>query len=594
MSQEQNRGEQGRYETGTKGGHDGGGAAGQPASKPPRPLAMIMEVFGLSRTVTIMAVLFVAIVVTAAIFFFVLSAPPTTITITSGPEGSGFHTNGLRYAAILARYGIQARVLTSHGSLENIERLLVPKKKERPSGGQSETEWADIGLVQSGVKHEGMEKLVSLGSVASQPLMVFYRGTPIEVLSELAGKRLAVGAPGSGTRALALTLLATNGIDTRPRDHKTTDHKTADHRTTDHRTPEQQDKKTTNYEGAPGEGTRPTATTDDKTMTDHGGTEPVARASNLAPGPSTLLDWEPRESYKALLAGKIDAAFLMGEDASGAMMRELLRAPDIHLFSFKQAAAYTRRFSELSVLDLPEGSIDLGKDIPPQTIHLIGPTVELAARPTLHPVLSDLMLEAAKEVHGRATLLQNRNQFPAAIEHDLPISADAARWYKSGRSFFYRYLPFWLASVVRRVVVVFVPAIVVMVPILRSLPRLYQWRIRSRLYPWYRALLAVEGELFREERRGTRDEGGEVQGSKFKVQSLRPEDRSPKSGEGVHSPQSTVHGAARERLLGRLDEIESGVNRIKIPASFADQFYGLREHIDFVRELVEERTSPKS
>jgi len=550
MNQEQSKGDQDR---------DAAGDAARPetgAPKAPRLLSMVMEVFGVSRGVTITVLLFVGIVVAAAIFFFIFSAPPTTMTITSGPEGSGFHTNAVRYAAILARYGIKARVLTSHGSLQNIERLLAPKGRGstpsdakamegRPSdakameaGQTGGDEWADVGMVQSGVKHEGMEKLVSLGSVASQPLMVFYHGAPIEVLSELAGKRLAVGAPGSGTRALALMLLETNGIHTRPQDHKTT---------------------------ADGLGEQ-------------------SQAPNGGPTNTTIvLEWEPRESYKALLAHKIDAAFLMGEDASGAMMRELLRTPDIHLFSFKQAAAYTRRFSDLSVLDLPEGSIDLGKDIPPVDIHLIGPTVELAARESLHPVLSDLLLEAAKEVHGRATVLQHKNQFPAPIEHDLRISPDAARWYKSGRSFFYRYLPFWLASIVRRVVVVFVPAIVVMIPILRSLPKLYQWRIRSRLYPWYRALLAVEGEFFRDEGRpsaakamegkGARDvgDGGKAQTSNFKLQT-----------------------SVRERLLGRLDEIERGVNRVKVPASFADQFYGLREHIDFVRELVEERTADRT
>jgi hypothetical protein len=237
--------------------------------------------------------------------------------------------------------------------------------------------------------------------------------------------------------------------------------------------------------------------------------------------------------------------FLMGEDASAAVLRELLRTPDIHLLSFKQSAAYTRRLSFLSMLELPQGSTDLGRNIPAQDIHLIGPTVELVARQKLHPALSDLLLEAAREVHGRASLLQRKGEFPAPLEHDIRLSAEALRFYKSGKSFFYRFLPFWLASLTSRIVVVFVPMIVVLIPVLRSIPVVYRWRIRSRIFRWYRALLAVEREYL-----------------------------------GDADP------AHRERLLKRLEDIENAVNRIKVPASFADLFYALRIHIGFVRDLV--------
>jgi hypothetical protein len=170
----------------------------------------------------------------------------------------------------------------------------------------------------------------------------------------------------------------------------------------------------------------------------------------------------------------------------------------------------------------------------------------------LHPALSDLLLAAAQEVHGGASLLQRRGEFPSPIEHDFPISPDASRFYKSGKSFLYRSLPFWLASIVRRVLLAFVPALVVLIPGLRILPALYRLRIRLRLYRWYRALLSLE--------RG--------------------------------SP-GTSGSEKRRELLAKLDHIENEVNRLKVPASFADQFYGLREHIQFVRgRLTADAESP--
>ena len=42
----------------------------------------------------------------------------------------------------------------------------------------------------------------------------------------------------------------------------------------------------------------------------------------------------------------------------------------------------------------------------------------------------------------------------------------------------------------------------------------------------------------------------------------------------------------RAELLQRLDDIEARVNRMSIPLAFADGLYGLRSHINFVRQRV--------
>ena len=230
-------------------------------------------------------------------------------------------------------------------------------------------------------------------------------------------------------------------------------------------------------------------------------------------------------------------------------MHTLLRAPGVRLFDFTQADGYTRRIGYLNKLELPKGSIDFGKDIPQADIHLIGPTVELIARADLHPALSDLLIEAAQEVHGNAGLFKRRGEFPAPIEHEFHISADALRYYKSGKSFIYRNLPFRVASLVNRVLVVFVPTVIVLFPVLRLIPALYRWRIRMRIYRWYRELLALERDMM-----------------------------------------SREASEEREALLGRIDQIEAEVNKMKVPASFADQFYVLRGHIIFVHEELKSGT----
>jgi hypothetical protein len=429
--------------------------------------AMFTEIFGLGRAAALSAVLLISLVTIFAVFWFFYSAPPRTIIITSGPEGSIFRMNAEKYRAILARNGVKVKVLPSQGSRENLKRLADPLFK------------VDIGFVQGGVA-EGLaiDKLASLGSVSYEPLLIFYRSArPFDLLSRMNGKRLVIGPEGSGTRSLALVLLAANGIE-------------------------------------PG-------------------------------GATALEDLDAEDAAKALIGGRVDAVFLMGDAASPQTMRTLLRTPGIRLFDFTQADGYTRRIGYLNKLELPKGSIDFGKDIPAHDISLIGPTVELIARADLHPALSDLLLEAAREVHGKPGLLKRRGEFPAPLEHEFPISQDAARFYKSGKSFLYRYLPYRLANLVNRFLIVAVPMIVVLLPGLRSIPALYRWRIRLRIYRWYRALLVLERDLVAQKATGE-----------------------------------------REKILEQLDHIEEQVKKMKVPASFADQFYVLRGHIDFVRDRL--------
>jgi TRAP-type uncharacterized transport system substrate-binding protein len=275
-------------------------------------------------------------------------------------------------------------------------------------------------------------------------------------------------------------------------------------------------------------------------------------ANGIEPGGSTkLLETDSDNAAKAILSGKIDAVFLMGDSVSIDLIRQLLHSDGIRLFDFTQADAFTRRIAYLNKIILPKGSLDFGKGTPAHDVSLLAPTVELIARENLHPALSDLLLEAAVEVHSGPGLFRRKGEFPAPIEQEIRISDGAYRFYKSGKSFFYRYLPFWLASLVNRILVVLVPMIVLLLPGMRLIPAIYRWRFRSRIFRWYRELLAIEQDLLTE-----------------------------------------VAPDKRKELLEKLDNIEAEVHRMKVPASFADQFYGLRVHITFVHARLMSESHP--
>jgi hypothetical protein len=270
-------------------------------------------------------------------------------------------------------------------------------------------------------------------------------------------------------------------------------------------------------------------------------------ANGIKDGDGTAyIDTAPDDTVKALMEGRIDAFFAMSDSTPTTLMRQLLRTPQLHLFHFMQADGYTRRYPNLNKLLLPKGALDFGENIPPEDVQLIGPTVELIARDSLHPALSDVLLEAAREVHGRAGLYKKRGEFPAPLEHEFRVSPDAQRYYATGKGFLYRTFPFWIASLIARIVAVLVPVVLVLIPAMRIVPALYRWRMTSRIYRWYGALQRLEREA------------------------LKPD----------------VGAERRQQLLHELDHIERSVVKIVVPAAFGDLFYGLRGHIASVRESL--------
>jgi hypothetical protein len=272
----------------------------------------------------------------------------------------------------------------------------------------------------------------------------------------------------------------------------------------------------------------------------------LLEANGIEPGRDTpLLPDDGLQAATKLVSGEVDAAILNGDSATRALMLRLLRVPGISVMDFEEASAYTRLFPYLDEIDLPPGVLDLRHRIPADTVHLISPTVEIVARTNLHPAISDLLIEAAQEIHGMPGLLQHAGQFPNAVEHEYPISEDAQRYYKTGKSFLYRNLPFWLASVGDRTLVLLLPIAVLLFPALRLIPALYRWRVRSRIYRYYGSLIAIEREALKD----------------------------PSQAE-------------REALFQELDQIEDSLNGLRMPLAYADAFYVLREHVGFVRSRL--------
>jgi TRAP-type uncharacterized transport system substrate-binding protein len=268
----------------------------------------------------------------------------------------------------------------------------------------------------------------------------------------------------------------------------------------------------------------------------------VARDNGLGEPPTTLVELGGLAAAEALIDGRIDAALYVSA-IDGPAVQRLLRTPGVRMMDARRADAYVRRLPYLHKLDLPEGVVDLKAGIPPQRMTIIAVTGNLVARDELHPVAVELLLQAAREVHGGPSLLHPAGVFPSPLDVELPLDTDAERFYKERPSLLRRVLPFSLAVWFERWLFILLPLLAVAVPAFAYLPKIYDWRIRSKLDGWYVEVNRIE-----------------------RVAAERGE-----------------NAAAQ---LARMNEIDSRLNRVKVPKAYLSQLYTLRQHADYVRGLL--------
>ena len=128
---------------------------------------------------------------------------------------------------------------------------------------------------------------------------------------------------------------------------------------------------------------------------------------------------------------------------------------------------------------------------------------------------------------------------------EFPVPDEARRVYKNGLSFFYRNMPFGLAALLDRALVMILPIIGILIPMVRVVPMIYNWRMRRRILNWYRQLKILESTL----------------------------------------PRKAGIDVIEQKEL-ELERIEEGVRRISVPIHFSADLYDLRDHVEFVKRNI--------
>ncbi|HTM59347.1 MAG TPA: TAXI family TRAP transporter solute-binding subunit [Burkholderiales bacterium] len=414
----------------------------------------------------------IVVVLLILAYFWLDPEPPRHVILGTGPENSAYDEFGKRYAAELKRYGITVELRHTAGSRENLVLLRDGKQK------------VDVAFVQGGAsetirtkEEEEMEPIESLGSLFFEPVWVFYRADSfkdLKMLTQLRGKRVNIGARGSGTPGIFMRLMAANQMER----------------------------------------------------------EDITR--------SALAD---QDAVIALLEGKLDAVVLIAAPEAP-FVQMLLDTPGIKLFETVHAEAYARRYRYIRPVILPRGVAHLSRDIPSRDVQLIATTTSLVARQDIHPALIELLVQAASRIHSGPGWISRAGEFPSAAANEFQLAKDAERYYRNGPPLLQRYLPFWFANLIDRMWVALFSIIVVLLPISRMIPPLYRFRVRYKIFRWYRNLRAIEAELDTNQR-------------------------------------------SRDELMGSLDKLEARVAAVRVPLAYNNELYSLRSHIELLRARLQ-------
>jgi TRAP-type uncharacterized transport system substrate-binding protein len=340
-------------------------------------------------------------------------------------------------------------------------------------------------FLQGGIASaEAAPELLSLGRVAYEPMWIFTRGEEkLDRLSQLAGKRILIGPDGGGTSFLAKRLLAASGVT----------------------------------------------------------------ANN-----SALVNMELPDYVEALAEGRADAGLLvLAPDAR--TIQRLFALPSLRLMSLSHADAYAQRFPFLSRLELKHGIVDFARNLPESDTTMVATMAAVVVREDLHPALANLLTQAilaeraqpSVGPNGEAPIFQRLAETSSQSDPEFVLSDEARRVYRSGTPFLQRFLPFWLATLADRMLVMLLPIVGVLLPMVRIVPMLYSWQVRRRLLYRYQQLKDLEADI---------EPGADEQ--------------------------------ALNGLRSRIEEIETAVNEIPLPLGFTNQLYDLRAHIDLVRRRL--------
>ena len=284
--------------------------------------------------------------------------------------------------------------------------------------------------------------------------------------------------------------------------------------------------------------------------TEGSGTQTISqellRTNGILPAdyPTTWQAIGGKRAAKALLEKELDAGVFVGP-AESPLIQQLAANPQLRLFDFHRTQAYEARLPYLRGVAVGEGLLNLQANSPRQDIHTLTPMATLVVNEEFNSALTALILHAAREVMQDGTLLDAPGAFPNPQPKTFTPSEDAERYYKNGLPLLQRYLPFRIASLADRYIILLIPLLMVLFPLFKAIGPLYRWRIRARIYRWYKHLREIDRQI--------------------------------------------DNGTLADHLdseIAQLEQMQDQLAKVEVPLSYSSELYDLHVHLRYVIERL--------
>ncbi len=439
------------------------------------------------KEMRLLLLLALALIALALWFLFAVISPPPpkVIRISTGSQSGAYYRFANQYAEKFKQHGITLEVMPSNGSVDNLARL--------NDASADKSQRIDLAFVQGGVGNAAANPgLESLASVAFEPIWIFYRSSAFSNAANAAAKD---ADPVHGLNHLSDLAGKTIAI------------------------------------GSEGSGVRAVALE-------------FLKLNQITDANAKLLPAGGLDAVTALEAGTVDAVFLVAAIESPAVQKAIDLG--LALYSFNQSEAYTRQFPWAAQITLPRGGANMARNLPANDVSLVAATANLVARADVHRSIMYLALDIASEVHRVPNAFSAVGAFPNQKNLDFTQSDESKRYFETGRPFLQRYVPFWLANLLERFLVLLGPILAIGFPLVKLGPALLSWKEQSELAQIYDEVLDIEY--------------------------------------GRHDDRASV-----DKALARLSDIEEEIPRLGLTAHFYTNIFSLRGHLATARRNIRGR-----
>lgn len=207
-----------------------------------------------------------------------------------------------------------------------------------------------------------------------------------------------------------------------------------------------------------------------------------------------FFEFNTDQSLEKLQVGEIDAMFISVNNRAQ-IMQKIFADSRLKIMSFSKAYGYPPRIKGLSVLQVKRATLDVYNDSPSKDILMLSSTAELVSRKDLHPAITSLVVDLSIDMLSQADILNAEKDFPSPNHLSFDTNEDAQKVLREGPGFLHRYLPFWVAVWIDRLVRVAIPLAAILIPLFNFLPAILQYRIKYKFAMIYKELRTVENQV---------------------------------------------------------------------------------------------------